>query len=357
MNSRFIIFLLVFIALLACEREDPITTEFDKSTGVFILNEGNFTYGNASLSFLDLETGEIENQVFYQANGFPLGDVAYSMTIMDTVAFISINNSGKVFSINTNTFEHIGTLAGLVSPRYIEIINPTKGYISDLYSTVLIEFNPKSLQISDSVIVGRSTEQMVYYKNHLYVNSWSFGNEVIKINTETNQVVDAVQVNKQPNSMVLDKNNMLWVLSDGGYEGSQLGVDYPALTQINPETLEINKTIQFPSKSGSPNNLTLNETLDSLLFLYGSWSGEDGFESGIYKLAITDSELPASPLIPEGDHLFYKMGIDHTNSSIYVSDALDYLQKGYVFRYNPDGSMIDSLQADRIPGFFTFKLK
>jgi len=276
------------------------------------------------------------------------------MTIMDSTAFIAINNSGKIFSINTNTFEHSGTLAGLISPRYIEILNPTKGYISDLYSTVLVEFNPSSMQISDSVIVGRSTEQMIYHENHLYVNCWSFGNEVIKINTETNLVVGEVQLNKQPNSMVLDKNDMLWVLSDGGFEGSQLGVDFPALTQINPETMEINQSIQFPSKSGSPNNLCINNTLDSLSFLYGSWSGEEGFDSGIYKMAISDRELPASPLIPEGDHLFYRMGIDPTNSTIYVSDALDYLQKGYVFRYNPDGSMIDSLKADRIPGFFTF---
>jgi hypothetical protein len=346
--------IMVFV-LLACEREDIQPEVFDKTTGVFILNEGNFTYGNASLSFLDLITGELENQVFYKANSFPLGDVAYSMTLMDTTAFISMNNSGKIFSINTNSFKHLGTLPGLVSPRYIHIVNADKGYISDLYSPAMVQFNPTTMQKTDSVFVGRNTEQIIEYQNHLFVNSWSFGDEVFKISLETNKVVGSVKVNKQPNSMVLDENNLLWVLSDGGFEGSQFGVDYPALARIDPETLEIAATLIFPSKSGSPNNLLTNGTKDSVFFLYGSWAGESGFEPGIYCMSVYDTSLPENPLIREQNRRFYRMGVDPVNSTIYVSDARDYLQRGYVFRFRPDGELIDSLQADRIPGFFTFK--
>ena len=109
MNKNLVILLFAFVLLLSlgCEREDPEFRTFSKSTGVFIINEGNFTYGNASLSFLDLTTGEIDNQVFYKANGFPLGDVAFSMTISDSMAFISINNSGKIFSVNTSIFSGV----------------------------------------------------------------------------------------------------------------------------------------------------------------------------------------------------------------------------------------------------------
>lgn len=39
------------------------------ASGLFITNEGNFQYSNATLSYYDPATCEVENEVFYRATG------------------------------------------------------------------------------------------------------------------------------------------------------------------------------------------------------------------------------------------------------------------------------------------------
>ena len=83
----FLFFVVSFCALLSptgCMEWDygDAVEDFDATgSGLFITNEGNFQYGNASLSYYNPDTDETLNEVFYRANGMKLGDVAQSMTI------------------------------------------------------------------------------------------------------------------------------------------------------------------------------------------------------------------------------------------------------------------------------------
>ena len=61
--------------------------------GIYILNEGNFQYGNATLSYYNPVDKTVENEVFYRSNGMKLGDVAQSMNIFDDKGWIVVNNS------------------------------------------------------------------------------------------------------------------------------------------------------------------------------------------------------------------------------------------------------------------------
>jgi len=353
-----IISILFFILLFSqCTKDKPTPlVNYDKSSGIFVCNEGNFTYGNATLSFLDLENNSIENQVFYNANDFPLGDVCQSMVIKDEKGFIVINNSGKIYVINSSTFKHISTITGLISPRYIEFINDQKAYISDLYSQYITVFNPETFEKIDSIFVGNSTDKMVRYENYIFTNSWSYNDKIYVIDCTQDLLIDSILVTKQPNSIVLDNNNKLWILSDGGVENSSFGKEKAALTKINPTTFEIENIIQFPSLLDSPTELCCDKNGENLFFINnGNAKRSESNLGGVFQISSVAESLPINPLISAGEKLFYGLSIDSESSDIYVTDAIDYMQRGWLMRFSQNGEEIDSYKVGVIPGGICLK--
>ena len=140
--------------------------------------------------------------------------------------------------------------------------------------------------------------------------------------------------------MVVDKNNKLWVLSSGGYNNEM----FPELNCINTNSLQIEKTLTFQSKYLSPEGLCSNKTADSLFYI----------NNHIYKMSVNDNQLPISPIIYKNYHLFYALAMDPGNNELYISDAIDYNQNGFVFRYATNGMGLDSARMGIIPGFFCF---
>ena len=64
--------------------------------GLFIVNEGMFQYGNATLSYYDPETKTVENEVFYRANAFKL---------MSKQAQIAARAAGRAVDVAADDFE------------------------------------------------------------------------------------------------------------------------------------------------------------------------------------------------------------------------------------------------------------
>jgi DNA-binding beta-propeller fold protein YncE len=330
---------------------DPVIT----TNGVFICNEGNFMYGNASVSYYDIETKSEENQIFFNANEVPLGDVCQSMEIIDGKAFIVMNNSGKIQVADTASFKYISTITGLNSPRYITKAASDKYYITDLYSSFITIVEPDAFLKKGEINVGRSTEMMVKVDNYIYTTSWSFSNKVYKIDTRTDTVTDSLEVTMQPNSITADKHGNIWVLSDGGYAGSPAGQQRAALCRINSSAFEVDYTYTLPTDESSPTRLVADGKGEVLYFINGAWGATVNM-GGICKVSGLDSGSPKVELIiPEEGRLFYGLGVDPSTSEVYVSDALDFTQKGVVYRYSAEGALVHQFQADIIPGFFCFK--
>jgi len=341
---KYLIISLLTIFFLSCEEDAPVQKALNLSEkGVFIINEGNFTRGNASLSFLG-QDNRLTNQIFETANSRILGDVAQSMTIWNGLGFVVVNNSGKVEVIDTKTVKTIITITGFVSPRYLLAINSQKAYVSDLNSESIKIVDFQSKQITGEIAIGHSSEKMLLHGKQVFVLNWSQGNTIQVIDNETDRLISTLQLSMQPNSLVLDKNNKLWVLCDGGFAGMS-GNEKAALYRINPENLSVEARFEFSNMQHSPNQLCTNAAKDKLFYL----------NEGVFQMSIQDTQLPDIPIVSAENKLFYGMAVEPATSTIYASDAIDYQQSGYVFRYQTDGVKIDSFLVDIIPGSFCFK--
>lgn len=329
--------------------------------GVFIVNEGNFNYGGASLSYYQNDSKHLENEVFQRANAMRLGDVAQSMVVRDGVGWVVVNNSHVIFAIDTETFREVGRITDLPSPRYIAFVSDEKAYVSQIDSDRIIIINPKTFSITGEILCPMtthyrtgSTEQMVIVGEYLYVACWSYQKRILKIDTRTDEVVDFVDIGLQPKSIVEDRNDKLWVVSDGGYEGNVLGYESAKLYRLNPENLVVEQIFELGlntsgSATRSASRLKINEQGDTLYWIDG----------GVWRMSIDATELPAEPFIKplSGTQrcLYYALGVAPDTEDIYVGDAIDYQQRSVIYRFSREGELLDSFTAGVIAGDFCWK--
>ena len=325
--------------------------EFNTSgEGLFILNEGNFQYGNASLSYYDPATKEIQTEVFYRANAMKLGDVAQSMVVRGNVGWLVVNNSHVVFAIDLSTFKEIGRITNLTSPRYIHFISDEKAYISQIWDNRIFIVNPKRFEVTGYIecpnmtMESGSTEQMVQQGKYVYVNCWSYQNRILKIDTEIDKIVAELEVGIQPTSLALDCNGKLWTITDGGYEGSPYGYEAPSLYCIDTESFTIEKQFQF-RRGDAPSEIQINGTGDKIF-----WLNDD-----VWQMSVYDETLPAKPFLRYAETLYYGLTINPHNGDVYVADAIDYQQQGKVYRYSATGELLDEFYVGIIPGAFCWR--
>ena len=326
------------------------TQQIAMGAGLFITNEGNFQYGNATLSYYDPATKQVQNEIFFRANGMKLGDVAQSMTIYDNKGWVVVNNSHVIFAIDLNTFKEVGRIENLTSPRYIHFLSDEKAYVTQLWDNRIFIINPKKyeitgyIQVPDMTMESGSTEQMVQYGKYVYCNCWSYQNRIIKIDTETDQVVDELKVGIQPTSLVMDKYNKMWTVTDGGYEGSPYGYEAPSLYRIDAETFTVEK--QFKFKLGDwPSEVQLNGDRDKLYWI----------NKAIWSMDVTASHVPVRPFLEYSGTIYYGLTVNPANGEVYIADAIDYQQQGMIYRYSPEGKLIDEFYVGIIPGAFCWK--
>ncbi len=337
--------LFTLILLSSCIKDKPqeplkTATTINPDTKVLVINEGGFGYNNAGISLYDPTSGAvIEDYYKQQNNNEALGDVCQSICKFNNRYYAVMNNSGKIVVVNATDLVKTGVITGFNSPRYMLPVTYNKAYVSDLYSNSIkvIDLNTNSIKGSITCMAG--TEEMVLIYNKAFVTNGN-SNYCYIINTVTDVISDSINIGKGGTSSVIDKNSKIWILPGGSTAGNQSG----KLVRIDPVNLQIELSLNF-ALTDSPNSLRINKTHDTLYFL----------NKGINRVLISDTQLPISPLISQGSKIYYGLGINPKDYTIYVSDAIDYIQKSKIEIYKTDGSFKTSFNAGIISNGFVFE--
>jgi YVTN family beta-propeller protein len=346
------LFMASAVLFTACTKDPETPTPVTPSenlfkSGVYFVNEGNFNAGNASIDLYSKDSNVVIKNIFTLVNNRPLGDVAQSMSIVNNKGYIILNGSAKIEVINANNAKSLASINGFTSPRYMVAKDTLRGFVSDWFANEVKELNLSTNTITRSIKVGAGPEGMCIVGNKLYVancGAYELDSTVSVIDLTSNTEIKKIKVGDAPLAIQEDANGNIWVLCRGSY-----GVDFMspdddtkgALVKINPANDAILATISIGEKGDHPDKIKMNAAKNAMYFLssYNSITG-------VFKFNITDATAPSTPFI---NGYYYGLGYDRVSDELYLADAVDFKQNGFMKRYTSSGSLVETYSVGIIP--------
>lgn len=333
------------------DNNDNGTTTAKYETGIFIVNEGAFTQGNASVTFYDAAADSTAANIFSDTNGRPLGDVAQSMTFHNEYGYIVVNNSNKVEVVDANTFEEVATITGFNFPRQFLPINNDQAYVSqwgsDGFSGSIKIIDLNTFSITDSIITGgNGADKMTMIDDKVYVGQnggYGVDNHFVRIDPNTGIVLDSIYSEFNPSDFIQDKNGLIWGLSLGAYNWTTTEDSPAKITAYNPSDLSIAKEFEL-SQSTYSTDLKIDAAGDKLYFIIGT---------EILEMDVDDTTLSLTTFASGSN--FSCLGYDTAEGRIYAGIAPDFSSAGTMNVYNENGDLLETINAGVGPGEIVVK--
>lgn len=350
-TNRYLLFLLLVISLIGCEEDDE-QPKGKYETGVLVINEGNFSANNGSVTWYDPTSKTAEQNIFKAPGNTFAGKVLQSLTISGDKAYAVANGEHKIEVLDAKTFQSVSTIMNddIFSPRYVQVIG-NKAYISVwgpfdsnfmLVDSYVLVYDLNTNIVVTTIDTDEGTENLLYDGKYLYASNYNYGasNTVAVIDPQDNSLVKQITLDAGPAGMTLDSSGKLWVITTGNYLGND-----GKLFRINTTTLAVDKTIELGANPNS--DLDISSDKQSIIYSVGN---------SIYKIGLNESSANSASLVVESDATaLYAIGVNPANGDIYVGDAVDFASPGTVFVYGMDGTLKHSFGAGIDPGQFVFR--
>lgn len=341
-NFRLITSVLLLVVFASCDDKPQPQDEIPlppKQEGIAIIcNEGNYQFGNATITILDKNEYIVSDNAFEAVNKRKLGDVLQSICFHNNLVYLVINNSQKIELMSPKDYTSQGTITGFTSPRNMVAQN-NKAYVSEYYANKIRVVDLQSKSIIKSIDMTGWGEEMIWVNNEVFICNAN-RDKVFVINTAEDKITDSIQVGKNPMSIVRDANNFLWVLCNGDKAKSI----NPTLHKINSQTKQVELNLQAGIFDNEARKLIISADLQTLY-----WISKD-----IFSMSINATQVPVMPLIISNGNSFYALGFDNYSNELFVADAIDYVQKSTINRYTATGTLKGFFKAGILSGAFGF---
>lgn len=340
---RLCILVIVLLSVTSCKKDKPFGPQYKEDKGtevdtnathIFILNEGNFTFSNSTITDYEIETASTRQSAFQQANEESLGDVGQSMLVSGESGYLFVNNSNEVIKVSMPTLKE-KVRASVQSPRYGIITSKGELWVTSLNKKDIFVLDTATLSLKRKLEASDWLEELVEVDNHVF--ACNVNENSVDVYSLEGRKVKTIAVGKQPQSIVLDNKGFIWVLCDGGYNPRDR--EKARLIQIDPITFAITYSYTFNDIEHSPVRINYNKNNGKLYFINRS----------VYSFSSDLSDdNPVEIFKIEGAN-FYGLGLDSESGTIVVTDAVDYSKRGVAYVLNTSGQFLYEFETGVIP--------
>ncbi|ARK12039.1 DUF5074 domain-containing protein [Fibrella sp. ES10-3-2-2] len=349
--------------LAACTKETEPQPTGPFTNGVFVLNAGNFSDNNGTLSWLTRTGSTAQTDVFQTRNRRPLTGLVEGYVEAGNRGIILVDNMSagldKVEIVTSDSLRSIKTLGApdIENPRAAVRISDTKVYVTCWGATGTYPnfyVNPGYVAVIDltsntvtkKIAVQKGAEGITVVGNEAFVTGAGGEKLVQVINTATDAIVGSMAVPTDISELVADADTKLW-----GFVGKNA-------VRINPYTRSIEATIPVgaATSQSSPGDLTASADRRSFYYKYTGYDASYNVVGQLYRFGISDVAItPTTPVVNRSFTGFTGLGFDPATNTIYAGVTPSYKQAGYVYRYQATGQVIDSVRVEIAPSEFYFK--
>jgi YVTN family beta-propeller protein len=320
-------------------REIPVPS----ARGVYVINQGNFGRANSSLSYYDLVSFHVYNDVFTAVNGKNLGDVAQAMSIRGSSGYVVVNNSQKIEIIDLATNLSTGTISTGPgsSPGQMAFVNDTLALVTDLYANALLVVNVPARRVIGAVPVGANPAGIAIAGGKAYVSNSGFGSgrTVSVVSLQSLSVVRTLTVGDYPGGVEVTPSGAVYVVCTGSYDYANPANDTPArIMVIDPSSDIVTDSIFI---GGHATDIGIG--IDGI-----------GYVPSTTQVLRVDTRVHrVTGVFKEGP--YFAVGVEAASGDVYLSDPKNFIQPGTVSVYAPNGQLRTQFDVGLIPGAFAFK--
>lgn len=319
--------------------------------GVFVGNQGDFGTGNGSVSLYDPASNNASVVVD------ELESIVQSIEVRDGRLYVAANTGGRVDVFDASTRQRLGSVEGLVSPRYMAF-SDDRLFVTNLYGAaesfaggLVSVIDRETLLVEEEVAVGDNPEGIAVSGNRVYAANQEFGagSTLSAIDLTTLEVVETIDVDCEgPRFLTADNDGDVFVFCTGRtiYDDSfnPVGETEGAIRVIDGATGAITERIAVDGRMMSEEfgqDAYFDAANDRIFALQRSIR-EVGEEAQFEVLVIDTRSNTVSSTIGPVEGNIGAVAFDDVEDVLYLSDVTGFTTSGTVRVFSLQGEQLRS---------------